>query len=181
MTDLFSPEAMATYLVTVIATGLSLLIVYLIVSKLLYKPITAMLEKRKNLIATQLSEAERINAEAKENAKQAATNLSASQTEAAHIVAEANSRALLEAEQVLKTAQLQALENSNRAAAAIEQERKVMIHEVRAEVSSLSMAIATKLVGESLDNDATREKVDQWIDHQLLQDQEPAAEGAGNE
>ncbi len=71
MTDLFSPEAMATYLVTALYTAFSLLIVYWIVKKLLYKPLREFLNKRKNLIASQLDEAASINAEAQEVQKEA--------------------------------------------------------------------------------------------------------------
>lgn len=167
MTDLFSPEALATYLVTAIYTAFSLLIIYLIVKKLLYKPINEMLEKRKALIASQLDEAAQKNREAKDASKAAQKNLDDSHAKAAQIVAEANSRALLEAERTHKAAQTEALELHARAEEEIKHERSAMVQDLRSEVTSLSMAIATKLVGESVDTAASRKKVDHWIDEQF--------------
>lgn len=178
MTDLFSPEAMASYLVTVIVTALSLFIIFFIVKKLLYKPITEMVDKRKALIEKQLKEAEEKNTVSVKNAKAAQAKLDAAQSDAAKIVAEANSRALLEAERVVKNARLEALRNSQRAAEELRQERSAMLHEVRSEVTSLSMAIATKLVGESIDSAETRQKVDKWIDDQLLTEERNSASEA---
>lgn len=171
MTDLFSPEAMASYLVTMIVTGLSLLIIYIIVKKLLYKPITEMIDKRKALIEKQLREAEEKTAASVKNAKEARAKLDAAQADAAKIVSEANSRALLEADRVVKNARMEALKNSKRADEELRQERNTMLHEVRSEVTSLSMAIATKLVGESVNNEETRQKVNKWIDDQLLNEE----------
>lgn len=171
MTDLFSPEAMASYLVTMIVTGLSLLIIYIIVKKLLYKPITEMIDKRKALIEKQLREAEEKTAASVKNAKEARAKLDVAQADAAKIVSEANSRALLEADRVVKNARMEALKNSKRADEELRQERNTMLHEVRSEVMSLSMAIATKLVGESVNNEETRQKVNKWIDDQLLNEE----------
>ena len=171
MTDLFSPEAMASYLVTMIVTGLSLLIIYIIVKKLLYKPITEMIDKRKALIEKQLREAEEKTAASVKNAKEARAKLDAAQADAAKIVSEANSRELLEADRVVKNARMEALKNSKRADEELRQERNTMLHEVRSEVMSLSMAIATKLVGESVNNEETRQKVNKWIDDQLLNEE----------
>lgn len=167
MTDLFSPEAMASYLVTIVITALSLLIIFVIVKKLLYKPLSKMVDARKAQINKQLADAEAAKSEAEANARATKAQLDAANSEAAKIVASANSRALLEADSVVKAAKLEALDLSKRAEEQIKQERTAMMHELRSEVTGLSMAIATKLVGEAVDNEESRNKVETWIDEQL--------------
>ena len=170
MTDLFSPEALATYLVTAIVTALSLLIIFIVVKKLLYKPLSKTVEQRKALIESQLNDAAAKSAEAQSKAKAAQAQLDAAHSEAAKIVASANSRALLESDSIVTSAQHEAAEIAKRAEAELKQERNAMIQDLRTEVTSLSMAIATKLVGEAVYNEASRSKVESWIDEQLQTD-----------
>lgn len=136
------------YLIIQIA---NFVILFIVLRAWVYKPITNMLEKRRNAIAKGLEDA-RIAAEARANAENEAAKIIAdAQAQAGAIIRDASSRT----ETTIKDLRLKADEEiakaktSAMAEAVLERDR--MLGELRSQVAALAISAAQKLVGESLD------------------------------
>ncbi len=139
-------------------------VLYVIIAKLALPKLNATLAAREQALAGKLAAAEDAKAEAATVLAEYRAKLADAQAEVNRIieegrrtgegvVAEARSRAEAEA-QVLLT----------RAQSDIQAERDRAIGALRAELASLSIELASKVVGRSLDGDAQRQLVDSYID-----------------
>jgi F-type H+-transporting ATPase subunit b len=127
------------------------LIVFVVLRKWVYIPILSALEKRRVTIARGLEDA-RVAAEARENAeKEAAKITTEAQAKAGQIVREANERAEAVAREVKAETEAEAAREREVAMAELQQERERILSDLRGQVAALAMAVAQKLIGESLD------------------------------
>jgi F-type H+-transporting ATPase subunit b len=144
-------EALGINLGFLIAFTINFLIVVVVLRKWVYIPILDALEKRRVTIARGLEDA-RVAAEARENAeKEAASIISDAQAKAGQIVREANERAEAVAREVRAEAEAEAEREREVAVNEIQQERERILTDLRGQVAALAMAVAQKMIGESLD------------------------------
>lgn len=127
------------------------LALFVVLRAWVYKPIVAMLEKRRSTIAQGLEDA-RIAEEARTNAEAEASKIILeAQTKATHIVHESMERA----DKVVVEIKAEAEKEINKERAAtlveVEDERGRMLGDLRGQVAALAIAAAQKLVGEALD------------------------------
>jgi F-type H+-transporting ATPase subunit b len=135
------------------------LMVVLIVGKMLVPRIQKTLEERTEAIEGGLKRAEGAQAEAQSTLEQYKAQLAEARQEAgrlrekareegAQIVADMREQAQAEARRIVESAQAQ-----------IEAERLQALAQLRAEVGALSVELAGRVVGESLDDDARQSRV----------------------
>ena len=130
---------------------LSFAIIFVVLRAWVYKPMMAMLDKRRKTIAQGLEDA-RVAAEARANAERETNKLIAeAQAKAAEIVREATARAETAAREVHLQAESENAKMREHALAEVEQERNRVLSEVRGQVAALAMAATYKLIGASLD------------------------------
>ena len=115
----------------ILVTMCNTLITFLIIKKFLFGPVRKMLAQRED--------AEQKRAEYTER-------LSKAKEEAAEIVGSATRRATVRSEEILKESSQQAAAMMKKAETTIEQERKKAMNELKDEVASLSVMIASKVV-----------------------------------
>ena len=116
-----------------------------------FKPMTGMLNKRRETIAKGIEDA-RVAAEARANAeKDAAKIVADAEKKANATVAEARERAEVAAKDVKIAAEADAAKARDAALAEVEGERNKILGDLRGQVAALSIAAAQKLVGEALD------------------------------
>lgn len=128
-----------------------------------FKPMTAMLNKRRETIAKGIEDA-RVAAEARANAeKEAARIIADAQAEASKVVREATERAQAAAAEVKAEAAAEAVKAREAAMAEAEIERNRILGDLRAQVAALSIAAAQKLVGEALDEKRQRALLDEFF------------------
>lgn len=127
------------------------LIIFIVLRAWVYKPITRMLDKRRETIAKGLEDA-RVAAEARTNAETEAQKIIAdAQAKAGQTIREASDRAQLAAKDVKAQAEAEIAKNREAAMAEAVEERNRMLGELRGQVAALAIAAAQKLVGEALD------------------------------
>jgi F-type H+-transporting ATPase subunit b len=144
-------DALGINLGFLLAFTINFLIVFIVLRKWVYIPILSALEKRRVTIARGLEDA-RVASEARENAeKEAAKITTEAQAKAGQIVREANERAEAVAREVKTEAEAEAAREREVAMAELQQERERILSDLRGQVAALSMAVAQKLIGESLD------------------------------
>jgi F-type H+-transporting ATPase subunit b len=110
------------------------------------KPVRKMLAQREEEVKTIYSAAEQAQTEAEQKRTEYTERLSKAKEEAAEIVGSATRRATVRSEEILKESSQQAAAMMKKAEATIEQERKKAMNELKDEVASLSVMIASKVV-----------------------------------
>jgi F-type H+-transporting ATPase subunit b len=128
-----------------------------------YKPILAMLEKRRQTIAQGLEDA-RVAAEARANAEKEAENILANaQAEASQVIREANERADSVAKDVRSEAEAEIAKMREAAKADAEIERNRILGDLRGQVAALAISAAQKLVGIALDDKRQHALLDEFF------------------
>ena len=144
-------EALGINLGLIIVQILAFSIVMVTLNVWVFKPMTAMLQKRRETIAKGIEDA-RVAAEARANAeKDAAKIMADAEKKANATVAEARERAEVAAKDVKSAADADATKARDAALAEVEGERNKILGDLRGQVAALSIAAAQKLVGEALD------------------------------
>lgn len=142
---------------------LSFAILFVVLRAWVYKPIMAVLDKRRQTIAQGLEDA-RVAAEARANAERESSKILAeAQSKAAEIVREATDRAEAAVREVRVSADAEMTKARENALAEIEQERNRVLSEVRGQVAALAMAATHKLIGESLDEKRQRSLLEEFF------------------
>ncbi len=163
---MFTPEALASYVSLAIFTVINLLAAFFILKHFLFKPILRMLRKRRQLISDELAQAEETMEKAKEKINQAEEKLDASTREAAGILSDARSQADQQREKILTDARRNAANLDTRAETEDNRLRVTMLNDVRNEVADLSVAIASKVIGQAMDKSHQRELVEQLLEEE---------------
>jgi F-type H+-transporting ATPase subunit b len=143
----------------VIWGGIAFLIVFVALRKVLLPRLTAIIEERTEKIEGRLRKAEELQAQATRTREQYQAQLADARHEAARlregareqgaaIIAEMREQAQAEARRITEAAQVQ-----------IAADRQQAFASLRAEIGTLSVQLASKIVGESLDDEARRSGV----------------------
>ena len=147
-----------------ILVALNLIILYIVLRKLLFKPVTEFMEKRTNSIKNSLEDAAKQKAEAAEMKRSYEEQLKGAKAEGERIVSEAVLKAGREHDKLVVEARKEAESILARAREEIEHERVQMIKDVRGQVAGLALAAASKVIEANMDNESNRVLVDKFID-----------------
>lgn len=130
---------------------------------LVYKPVLAMLDERRERIREGLSAAEHGREEAAEAERQAREQIEAARREGQQIVANAQQVSQRLQEEGRQQAQQQAEALLERARDEIQLERDNAITELRKEFADLTILAAEKVIGQSLDRSAHQRLIEQAL------------------
>lgn len=131
---------------TLIFTWCNLFILFLIMKKLLFKPVLKVLEQRQNEIDTMYDTANTASEKAKELEKEYSMKLATANEQAGEIVKNAQAQAHRKENEILEQAREKAAVMTERAHAEIEQEKKKVYEEIKGEIADISVSIASKMV-----------------------------------
>ena len=129
------------------------LIAFLILQKKAWGPIAAALDERESKIRESLEAADRMRQEQQEFQAEQEKLLAEARKEASAIVAEGKRDAEVVRDQVVTDANTQAEEIKNRALADIDQAKEKAVDEIHTQAVGLSISIAEKLIGHSVNKD----------------------------
>jgi F-type H+-transporting ATPase subunit b len=135
------------FTVTFFITIVNLLILFLVLRKLLFKPVTAFMDARAKKIRDSLSEASILKAQAEETAARYEALMADADAEAERLVKEGEDRAKAESKALLDKAGLEAAELRRRGEEAAELEREKGRQELAADIAALATEVAGRLVG----------------------------------
>ena len=131
---------------TMIFAWLNLLILYLFLKKLAFKPLKNMIDSRQKEIDDMYSDAESSKESAEKMKAEYEEKLSHAEEESEEILKSAQRRALLKEEEILKEANAAAARTLERAEEQIALEKKRALNEVKDEVSSMAIGIASAVI-----------------------------------
>ena len=141
----------------------NLLILFLFLKKLLFKPLKNMIDSRQKEIDDMYTDAESSKAQAAELKDEYEKKLEKASEESEEIVKNAMRRAKLREEEILREAGEQAARTVERAYEQVELEKKRAINEIKSEVSEMAIGIASAVIGRDVDGDEHKELIDEFI------------------
>lgn len=131
---------------TMIFTLVNMFIVYVIVKKLLFKPVLKVLDRRDAEIKKIYVDANEANEKARTLEKEYSEKMAQAKDEAGEIIKQATLSAQRREQEIISAAQEKATLMTKKAEAEIAQERKKAYREIKEEISDISVAIAGKMV-----------------------------------
>ena len=143
---------------------LNLIILYIVLRKVLFKPIMNFMANRTKSIEDSIADAKKQKAEAAEMKAAYEAQLKTAKAESQKIIDKAVARAATQQVSMVAEAQQQAEELLARVREEIELEREQMQKEVRNELAGLVFAAASKVLEANLDSDSNRLLIDKFID-----------------
>ena len=150
------PDALAAFI--------SLVIFVLIMKKLLFKPVTNVLEQRRANIDKDREEAKLMMKNATDMQNSYEGKLKGAKNDADRIRAQAKSQAQKEAGAIVRRAKMEADQMKMSARIDIEAERDHMIMDIKEEVVDVALSAATKVMKENMNVDKNKEIVREFID-----------------
>ncbi len=148
---------------TMLFAWLNLLILYLFLKKLAFKPLKKMIDSRQKEIDDMYSDAEssRKDAEAMKSEYQEKLNTATEESE--KILKDAQRKAQLREEEIILRANAEAQKTLERAEAQIELEKKNAINQVKNEVTEVAISIASAVIERDVKADEHKELIDDFI------------------
>jgi F-type H+-transporting ATPase subunit b len=143
----------------VIWGGIAFLIIFVALWKLMLPRISAVLEERTEKIEGGLQKAEELQAQATRTLDQYQAQLADARHEAARLREEAREQGAGIIVEMREQAQAEARRITEAAQAQIAADRQQAFASLRAEIGTLSVQLASKIVGESLDDEARQSRV----------------------
>ncbi len=159
-----SPNPLIPHWPELIIGTIAFLIVFILLARVLMPRISKTLEERSDAIEGGIKRAETAQAEANEVLDQYRAQLA----EARHEAARLREQAREEAAQLVAQGRAEGVAERERiiatAAAQVEADRQQAVHALRAEVGTLAVELASKIVGESLADEARQSRmVDRFL------------------
>ncbi len=139
------------------------MIIVFILYKLLFKPVTEFLDKRKAGILKNIDDANMSKAEAMELKKNYELRLSKIEDEANQILKDTRAKALIREEQIIKEAREEAENIKRKALNDIKLEQERVKDEMKKEMIEISTIMASKFVTSSIDEAKQSELIDDII------------------
>jgi F-type H+-transporting ATPase subunit b len=160
--DKFSP--VAPVWAELLWAAVFFLLLFFIISKVALPKLNATLAAREAALSGKLVAAEQTKSEADTVLAEYRAKLADAQSEANRIIEEGRRTGETVVAEARTRAETEAQALVTRAQSDIQAERDRAIGALRAELATLSIDLASKVVGTSLDNDASRRLVDSYID-----------------
>jgi len=140
------------------------IILFLVMGKLLFKPVHEFMEKRRNTIATQLEEAKSQKVQAEELYQQYEEKISHVQEEANQVLETARKRAKEQEASILAEAREKAEKIRERAEREIQREQEQVKEDMKKEMINVASLMTSKMIKESLDNQKQIQLIDEIIE-----------------
>jgi F-type H+-transporting ATPase subunit b len=155
--------------------SLAFVLVYLVLAKFAFPPLNRMLKERTGKIQGDLEKAEEARLSAEQELATYRSQLAGAREESNRIIEEARKTADQLRRDLAAKAEQEAQATVSRAQEEIRAERDRVFQDLRTQVGEIAVDLAGRVVGRSLDADAHRRLIDEYIDQVA-----GSAEGNGN-
>jgi len=157
-------DALGINLPGLITQIVSFIILFFILSKLLYKPLVSLLDQRTEKIKDGLEAADRAKEEAARSEESIQAQLLEARSEGQRLIIQAGETAEKFREEEMEKAREDIEAERTRAQGNIQRERDAAIEDLRREFAGLAISAAEKVVRSSLDEDEHRELIDSVLE-----------------
>lgn len=149
---------------TLIAQILNFLVLVFVLAKFVYKPILGIMEERKNKIASDLETAEKAKNDAEAVKAEYAAKLADARQEAQAIIENARKTAQAAHDKIMADTKVEQEQYVAAQKEIIATEKKKAMDDVRAQVISLSMIAAGKIVEQKLNSEEDKQMAGKIVD-----------------
>lgn len=147
----------------IVWTIVNILLLFVLLKRFLFKPVTEMMESRAAEIENNLKDAEEQKRKAQELNDQYAQQLRGARAEAAQIVSDAQRRGQEEYGAILENARQEAKKEQELTRANMARERDEMLRGVQENVTELVLLTASKLSQKELDSESDHKLVESFL------------------
>ena len=140
-----------------------IIVFYLLMKKFLFGRIKKVMDARKELIASQLKEAEDKNTEADEKLKNYEEKIASYEAEGEQIINDAKKQADDEYNRIIESANEDAQKIKDKARADIEAESEKARQDVKEEIAALAIEVAEKVVKNSVSEETNASIIDEFL------------------
>lgn len=148
---------------TFVAQICNLFIQMYLIKRFLFKPVNAMLDKRRELADAQLQEAHSAKKKAYAIRAEYENNMQEAKQKANEILVSAQRTAAVQSEEILKEASRQAVSMKEKAEKDIAQEKRKAVNEIKNEIGGMAMEIAGKVIGREISENDHEKLIDEFI------------------
>lgn len=138
-------------------------VLYFLLHRYALGPLLGMMEKRRELITSQIESAKKDRQDAEVFIAEQKEALAQVKKEAFNIVETAKTNASRQADEIIEKSKLEASRIKDEALRDIDSEKNKAIAALHAEVGSLSVAIAAKIIEKQVTEQSQQELVDQYL------------------
>ena len=139
------------------------ILLWIVLAKFGWPKFEAMLEKREETIKDSLEKSEQARIESERVLAEYKQQLEDAKAQAAQIVAEAKKTGEAVKADITDKAQTEAANMIEKAHAAIEADKKAAVSELQGSVADLSVAVASRLIGDDLNDDEHRKIIERYV------------------
>lgn len=151
---------------SMILAWIALALLYIMLRRFLYKPVSTFLESRKERIQSDIDDAKFLKEEANKLREDYESRISLAKKESQEIIEGARKRGEELRESILEEARKEAEGIVNRARSEINREREVALQGIKSQAGELAVLIASKLIQEQMNVNLGKQKnlIDSFID-----------------
>ena len=149
---------------TLIFTWVNLFILFLIMKKLLFKPVMKMLAERENEVSSMYEKAESAQQNAERLEGEYTQKLSEAKEEALRIMKDATDAANKKGEQIVFEAQQKASASILKAQKEIEREKLSAVSEIKKDIASIAVSVAEKVIEKDINEKDYERLVEEFIE-----------------
>lgn len=154
---------MLTFNISILYNVINILVLFFLLKKFLFKPVTEIMEKRKAIIKQDLESAEKAKIDAEQLKGQYQDTLNSAKSQAADIVKDAKARAEIEYNSIIEKGNKDAAAIMASADKAIAQEKERAIKQSKAEMADLAINMASKLVEKNVDATTNKKLIEDFL------------------
>ena len=148
---------------TFIAQICNLLIQVYIFKRFLFKPVSAMLEKRRAMADAEIQDAVKAKDDAQAMKAEYEQNMQEAKNKANEILSTAQKTAAVQSEEMIREASQQAATIKTKAEKDIAMEKAKAVNEIKDEIGSMAMEIAGKAIGRELREEDHTKLINEFI------------------
>lgn len=150
---------------SILISLVNLLLLFLILKKFLFKPVTKVMNERQNQVTAIYADAEKDRQAAADMKQEYETRMAAAREEADGLVRNAVQSAQRKSDSIIADANSQAAHLKQKAEMEIELEKKQMLSDVKTEISDLAVSIAARIMEREVSQQDHADFVEQFIEN----------------
>ncbi|MGX4601500.1 F0F1 ATP synthase subunit B [Faecalimicrobium sp. JNUCC 81] len=138
-------------------------LVFMLLKKLLFKPVLGIIEAREKDIQENLAHGERSKNEGISLKKEYEEKISSAKNEGQEIIKQATLRAEQKESEIISTAKQEAQSLKEKASKDVAQERQKVMNEIKNDISDIALLAASKVIEKDLDKSKHEELINNFI------------------
>lgn len=139
------------------------IVLFVILSKILFKPVMNIIDERENDIKQNIALGERSKKEGIAFKEEYEEKISSAKSEGEEIIKQATLRADKKSDEIISNAKDEAYRIKEKANKDIEQERRKVMHEVTSEISNIAILAASKVIEKDIDKSKHEKLINNFI------------------